>query len=62
MGQIAEDMLDGSCCQHCGRYFIYSKYKGVIYAHDYPVTCWECWDDLSEQDKKKFIKADVITF
>ena len=56
MGQIAEDMLDGSCCSECGCYFKHNKGEG-IYVHDFPVLCWDCHTEESELQK-----ADVKTF
>lgn len=61
MGQISEDILDGSCCQICCCYFKHPKVDG-IYVHDYPVVCWDCWDELSEEERKPYVKADVETF
>jgi len=55
MGEIAEDMLDGSCCSLCGQYFEHPK--GGIYVHEYPVACWDCY----EADYG-YPKADVQTF
>jgi hypothetical protein len=67
MGEIAEDMMDGSCCELCGQYFEHSKKKKNgepigIYVHGYPATCWECWEDLNEHEKKGRSKSDVKTF
>lgn len=61
MGQIAEDMLDGSCCQLCGQYFEHPK-TCEIYVHEYPVVCWDCWEELSEEVQKQYTRADVATF
>ena len=44
MGEIAEDMIDGSCCSLCGQYFEHPEKDG-IYVHDFPVACSECWDE-----------------
>lgn len=54
MGEIAEDMMDGICCELCGQYFEHSKKKKNgepigIYVHDYPATCWECWEHLKNK-------------
>ena len=54
-------MLDGSCCELCGQYFKH-PYKKGIYTHKYPVVCWECWDDLSEDERKDYQRAEVKTF
>lgn len=67
MGEIAEDMLDGSCCELCGSYFEHPKKnrKGEsigIYVHEYPVTCWTCWKGLTPQEKSNRNKSDVKTF
>jgi len=35
MGEIAEDMTDGTSCALCGVYFTET--------HDYPVLCKDCW-------------------
>ncbi len=62
MGQIAEDMIDGSCCSLCGQYFQHPKKDKSgesigIYVHEYPVLCWDCWESDSE-----IPKAEVETF
>lgn len=61
MGQIAEDMIDGSMCSLCGCYFKHpEKENGKsigIYVHDYQVACWDCWDEDCG-----FEKAEVNTF
>lgn len=57
MGEIAEDMLDGSCCSLCGCYFKYPEEEDWIYTHEYPVACKDCWEvDCG------FLEADVDTF
>lgn len=37
MGEVADDMLDGTCCQVCGMF--------MDEAAGYPVTCGGCSDD-----------------
>jgi hypothetical protein len=59
MGQIAEDMVDGSCCQLCGCYF--GNPKGGIYVHEHPVVCFDCWKELTTKEKKGYQKAEVRT-
>lgn len=61
MGEIAEDVVEGRCCQLCGGYFDSGKkelYKGkeigVCAEHGYPVVCDECWEDLSKKQQKKY--------
>lgn len=43
---IAEDIIDGWCCQLCGVYF---EEK-----HGYPVVCESCYNELSEEEKKDY--------
>lgn len=59
MGQIAEDIADGSMCDCCGCYF---KHPDGIYTHDYPATCWDCWEDMTDKERKEHTKSDVETF
>ena len=64
MGQIAEDMLDGTCCQICGLFFENPNSvpeKPALYTHGYPVTCWDCWKELSKKERKNQEKAKVPT-
>jgi hypothetical protein len=57
VGQITEDMIDGSCCALCGQYFEHPKDAEAIYVHEYPVACWDCYEkDCGYQ------KAEVKTF
>lgn len=58
MGQIADDMIDGTCCEICGCYF---EKDGELYTHGYPVTCSECWDDMTREGKKHHTKTDCET-
>lgn len=59
MGEIAEDMIDGTACELCGQYFI--DKDDTLYTHGYPVVCWSCWDDLDKKEKRVHTKADVQT-
>lgn len=34
--------------------------KRLRYVHDYPATCWNCWDKLSNEDKLLRSKAEVL--
>lgn len=61
MGQIAEDMVDGTCCQLCGQYFQDPKKEEYVYTHGYPVVCRECWSDLTQEEKKHYQRANVTT-
>lgn len=49
MGEIADDMIEGACCQLCMQYFVED--------HGYPVVCNSCWNDLSKSEKKEYQKA-----
>lgn len=42
MGQIADDIVDGSCCTMCGQYF-QDPDEDKIYTHEYPVACKRCF-------------------
>jgi len=48
MGEIADDMIDGSSCSLCGCYFQHPDSNGEdeakIYTHGYPVYCKECYE------------------
>lgn len=55
MGEIAEDMIDGTCCAICGCYFADEENmklinsgktdKAVLYTHGYPVACSDCYEE-----------------
>lgn len=57
MGEMAEDILDGSCCALCGCYFKHPKKENEGYSHGYPVACKDCWEPDCG-----YGKADVETF
>jgi len=64
MGEIAEDMIDGTACSLCGCYFIKETDDTDperLYTHGYPAVCWDCWDDLTSYDKQFHRKAEVET-
>lgn len=61
MGQVAEDMVDGTCCQYCGCFFVDNE-DGSLYTHGFPVVCWDCWDDLKKSERKGLQKAETSTF
>ena len=50
MGEIAEDMIDGTCCEICGQYFV--DKDDNLYTHGYSVTCKECWGGKEHQKAK----------
>lgn len=62
MGEIADDMINGTSCSLCGQYFQNPKKHDEPYTHGYPVVCEECWQDLTKNEKKSYQKAEVHTF
>lgn len=60
MGEIADDMVEGRMCSLCGQYF-YDDKENDIYEHGYPVVCWDCWKDLTKDEKKDYQKAQKKT-
>ena len=52
MGDMADDMIDGSACSLCGMYFQDPKRADHIFTHDYPVLCKECWDEQTADELK----------
>ena len=62
MGDIAEDMINGTCCDFCGQYFKDTKSKhDELFTHGFPVVCWDCWNNIDKRDKKHFIRANMPT-
>jgi hypothetical protein len=49
VAEIAEDIMVGLCCAHCGVYF--------VKAHGHPVLCADCWPCAGDVDKKMHSKA-----
>ena len=43
MGDVADDMVEGLCCSHCGTYFTEE--------HGYPVLCQDCYNDETEKER-----------
>ena len=43
MGEIADDMVNGACCSHCGVYFTEE--------HGYPVLCHSCYDSETPEER-----------
>jgi hypothetical protein len=56
MGQMADDMVDGTTCQLCGCFF-QADTPGELYVHGYPVVCWDCWKDSPKQDRKQYQRS-----
>ncbi len=50
MGQMADDMIDGTTCSWCGCYFMHPTKKDHLYTHEYPAVCHECYRDWKEYD------------
>ena len=48
MGEIANDMIEGRCCSHCGVYFIKD---GKLCEHGYPVLCHDCYDNETKEER-----------
>jgi len=59
MGEIADDMIDGTSCSACGQYFVDGNDN--LYTHGYPVICWDCWNTLTKEEKKLNRKASKPT-
>lgn len=49
MGELANDMVDGYSCSHCGVYF--EK------PHDYPVLCHDCYDRETKAERAGIQRA-----
>jgi len=59
MGEIADDIVDGKMCQLCGCFFV--DEKNSLYTHGFPVVCWDCWQELSKEEKQDYARASVNT-
>lgn len=49
MGELTDDVLDGSTCEFCGVYF--------ERAHGFPVLCGDCWRGASAADRGAHARA-----
>jgi len=49
MGEIADAMIDGECCELCGQYFAED--------HGYPVVCKGCWSELDKEERQAHQRA-----
>lgn len=58
MGEMANDIIEGRCCDICCSYF---EKNGATYTHGYAATCLDCWKDLTEEQKVVHNKAKVKT-
>lgn len=61
MGEIADDMVEGRTCCLCGMFFLDPEKENTVYEHGYPAVCWDCWSELTWQQRKKHQKALVKT-
>ena len=61
MGEIAEDIIGGTCCDLCGRYFVQPDNRSQLYTHGHPATCTNCWRRLTTQEKEQHQRALVRT-
>lgn len=62
MESIAQDMIDGTCCELCGQYFADPKKEKEVYTHGYPVICHDCWNELNQKEREGYQKATAPTF
>ena len=49
MGEIADMIIDGGMCEWCGACFRQD--------HGYPVVCWDCWKDATNEERKGHQRA-----
>ena len=58
MGQIAEDMIDGTTCSLCGQYFVDPDDDSKLFTHGYPVLCKQCF--RQHKLSKGYLKTNHI--
>ena len=61
MGEIADQMINGSACELCLMPFADPKNHKRSYEHGYPVVCDDCWKGLRPDEKKHHQKATAKT-
>ena len=49
MGEVADDMIEGNSCSHCGTYFEDS--------HGFPVLCRNCFDTETPEERADIPRA-----
>ena len=49
MGEMADDLINGACCSHCGIYFEAE--------HGYPVLCTSCFFESSKEERAGIQRA-----
>lgn len=62
MGEIADDMTDGTICCLCNAVFKHPSEEKTSYTHGYPVVCRTCFKQLNKDDRKIYQIAQVDTF
>ena len=61
MGEIADDMIDGTTCSWCGQFFQDPKHAQRTYTHGYPVVCKDCYNYATKAERKDVQEAIVDT-
>lgn len=61
MGEIADDMIDGTSCELCGCYFIDPQDEDKLFTHGHPAVCKSCWNGLTKDEKKNHQRAIADT-
>lgn len=61
MGEIADAIISGEICELCLTPFVNPKKLDQYYEHGYPVVCSNCWNELTEEQKKHHQKAHAKT-
>lgn len=61
MGEMADDRLDGTTCELCGRFFCNPQGNSQLYTHGFPAVCWECWKDMGNKQRRHHQQAHVPT-
>ena len=59
MGEIADQMIDGKCCELCLMPFVDSK--GESFEHGYPAVCIDCWKGMTQEERKGHQLAEENT-
>jgi len=71
MGEIADLIIDGQQCDLCGCHFkgpnadkpkANPKDPDPYWGHGHPATCWDCWKELTWDEKKSHARAIVPTY
>lgn len=61
MGELADQITNGESCELCITPFIDQDHPDNLYAHGYPVVCWDCWKTLSKSEKLVHQRAAMPT-